>query len=107
LQFDPKGFEWVEINKREEAVIAFKRKGCKPDNDVLVVMNMTPVPRHQFPIHVQGKKLWSAIFNSDAKIYGGAGDLTNSIIESSPQDEKGDWSKLLLNLPALSAIVLV
>jgi len=106
LQFDPKGFEWVEINKREEAVIAFKRKGLKPENDILIVMNMTPVPRHQFPIHVQGKKVWSEIFNSDSKKFGGAGDLTNTGIQSTPQDEKGDWNQLLLNLPALSAIVL-
>jgi len=106
LQFDPKGFEWVEMNKREEGVIAFKRKGLQPENDILVVMNMTPVPRHQFPIHVQGKKVWSEIFNSDAKIYGGAGDLTNTSINSHPQDEKGEWNQLLLNLPALSAIVL-
>ena len=107
LQFDPTGFEWVEINKREEAVIAFKRKGLEAKNDVLVVMNMTPVPRHQFPIHVQGKKVWNEIFNSDAKKYGGAGDLTNSSIISHPQDEKGEWNQVLLNLPALSAIVLV
>ena len=106
LQFDPTGFEWVEINKREEAVIAFKRKGLKPENDILVVMNMTPVPRHQFPIHVAGKKGWNEIFNSDAKKYGGAGDLTNTSIVLHPQDEKGEWNQLLLNLPALSAIVL-
>ena len=106
LQFDPTGFEWVEINKREEAVIAFKRKGLKPENDILVVMNMTPVPRHQFPIHVAGKKGWKEIFNSDAKKYGGAGDLTNTSIVLHPQDEKGEWNQLLLNLPALSAIVL-
>jgi len=107
LQFDPTGFEWVEINKREEAVIAFKRKGLKPENDILVVMNMTPVPRHQFPIHVAGKKVWKEIFNSDAKKYGGTGDLTNTSIVLHPQDEKGEWSQVLLNLPALSAIVLV
>jgi 1,4-alpha-glucan branching enzyme len=107
LQFDPTGFEWVEMNKRDEAVIAFKRKGLKPENDILVVMNMTPVPRHQFPIHVEGKKVWNEIFNSDAKKYGGAGDLANSSIVLHPQDEKGEWSQLLLNLPALSAIVLV
>ena len=106
LQFDPTGFEWVEINKREEAVIAFKRKGLKPENDILVVMNMTPVPRHQFPIHVAGKKRWNEIFNSDTKKYGGAGDLTNTSIVLHPQDEKGEWNQLLLNLPALSAIVL-
>ncbi len=106
LQFDPTGFEWVEINKREEAVIAFKRKGLKPENEILVVMNMTPVPRHQFPIHVEGKKVWNEIFNSDAKKYGGVGDLTNSSILAHPQDEKGEWNQLLLNLPALSAIVI-
>jgi 1,4-alpha-glucan branching enzyme len=106
LQFDPRGFEWVEIHKREEAVIAFKRKGLAPENDVLVIMNMTPVPRHQFPIHVAGKKGWNEIFNSDAKKYGGAGDLTNTSIVLHPQDEKGEWNQLLLNLPALSAIVL-
>ncbi|MEY4052217.1 MAG: 1,4-alpha-glucan branching protein GlgB [Chitinophagia bacterium] len=106
LQFNPKGFEWVELNKREEVVIAFKRKGLKTENDILVVMNMTPVPRHQFPIYVEGKKKWREIFNSDAKKYGGAGDLTNTSILAYPQDEMGNWNQLLLNLPALSAIVL-
>ena len=105
-QFDPKGFEWVEVNKREEAVIAFKRKGKNEEDDILVVMNMTPLPRHAFPIHVYGKKQWKEIFNSDAKKYWGVGDLNNASIPMESQDENGDWNKLLLNLPALSAIVL-
>jgi 1,4-alpha-glucan branching enzyme len=106
-QFDPKGFEWVEVNKREEAVIAFKRKGKNAEVDILVVMNMTPIPRYDFPIHVHGKKQWKEIFNSDAKKYWGVGDLNNASIPMHPQDEIGEWNKLLLNLPALSAIVLI
>ena len=106
-QFDPKGFEWVEVNKREEAVIAFKRKGKNAEEDILVVMNMTPIPRYDFPIHVHGKKQWKEIFNSDAKKYWGVGDLNNESIPMHPQDEIGEWNKLLLNLPALSAIVLI
>jgi 1,4-alpha-glucan branching enzyme len=106
LQFDPNGFEWVEVNKREEAVIAFKRKGKNPKDDILVVLNMTPIPRHQFSIHVHGNKTWKQLFNSDDKKYWGAGDLNNTTIPIYPQDEKGDWNELLLNLPALSAIVL-
>ncbi len=106
LQFDPKGFEWVELNKRDEAVMAFKRKGKNTAEDVLVVMNMTPVPRHDYPIHVYGKKVWKEIFNSDAKQYWGVGDLNNPNIPMQSQEDKGGWNKLLLNLPALSAIVL-
>jgi 1,4-alpha-glucan branching enzyme len=106
LQFDPNGFEWVEVNKREEAVIAFKRKGKNPIDDILVVLNMTPIPRHQYSIHVHGNKTWKQLFNSDDKKYWGAGDLNNTTIPIYPQDEKGDWNELLLNLPALSAIVL-
>jgi len=105
FQFDPRGFQWVEINKKQEGVIAFKRKGLIPENDVLVVMNMTPVPRYQFPIYVQHKKNWKEIFNSDAKIYWGAGDLNNSTITTTPKDENGEWHQLLLDLPALSALV--
>ena len=103
LQFDPNGFEWVEVNKREEAVIAFKRKGKNPKDDILVVLNMTPIPRHQYSIHVHGNKTWKQLFNSDDKKYWGAGDLNNTTIPIYPQDEKGDWNELLLNLPALSA----
>jgi 1,4-alpha-glucan branching enzyme len=106
LQFDPQGFEWVELNKRDEAVMAFKRKGKKPAEDILVILNMTPVPRYNYPIHVFGKKAWKEIFNSDAKQYWGVGDLNNPNIPMEGQDEKGAWNKLLLNLPALAAIVL-
>ena len=56
MQFDPGGFEWVETNKRNEGVIAFKRKGKTPHDEVIVIMNMTPVPRYDFPIHVQDSK---------------------------------------------------
>ena len=106
LQFDPGGFEWVETNKRNEGVIAFKRKGKTPHDEVIVIMNMTPVPRHDFPIHVYGKSNWIEIFNSDAKEFWGVGDLYNPAIVGVSTDEKKQWFELSLNLPALSAIVL-
>jgi 1,4-alpha-glucan branching enzyme len=106
LQFDSRGFEWVETNKRNEGVIAFKRKGKTPHDEVIVIMNMTPVPRYDFPIHVYGKSHWKEIFNSVAKEFWGVGDLYNPTIVGVPKDEKKQWWELSLNLPALSAIVL-
>ena len=106
LQYDTAGFEWVETNKRQEGVIAFKRKSKDPKEEILVVFNMTPVPRHDYPIHVYGNKPWKEIFNSDDKTYWGVGDLYNKQIRIEPQDDKKEWFKLILELPALSAIVL-
>jgi 1,4-alpha-glucan branching enzyme len=106
LQYDEGGFEWVETNKRQEGVIAFKRKGKDPKEALLVVFNMTPVPRHQFPIHVAGKSIWKEIFNSDDKAYWGVGDLFNKEVKGVSVDGTNDWKLLQLELPALSAIVL-
>jgi 1,4-alpha-glucan branching enzyme len=106
LQYDVGGFEWVETNKRQEGVIAFKRKGKDPKEEMLVVFNMTPVPRHQFPIHVYGKTEWKEIFNSDAIAFWGVGDLFNQEVKASSVDGSNQWQVLHLELPALAAIVL-
>ena len=106
LQFDPAGFEWVETNKRSEGVLAFMRKGKDSAESVLVVLNMTPVSRTDFPIHVQGKKVWRQIFNTDAKEFWGVGDLSNDIISTISNTENEQWGVLTVQLPALAAIVL-
>jgi 1,4-alpha-glucan branching enzyme len=84
----------------------FKGKSKDEKEEILVVFNMTPVPRHDYPIHVYGNKQWKEIFNSDDKSYWGVGDLYNKVIRIEPQDDKKEWFKLTLELPALSAIVL-
>ncbi|MGI9138278.1 MAG: alpha amylase C-terminal domain-containing protein, partial [Sediminibacterium sp.] len=105
LQFDPAGFEWVETNKRNEGVLAFMRKSMVAEEAVLVVLNMTPVSRNDFPIHVYGKKVWKQIFNSDAPEFWGVGDLKNDSLSVISNTENKDWGILTIQLPALSALV--
>ena len=105
LQFDPAGFEWVETNKRSEGVLAFMRKGNEASESVLVVLNMTPVSRNDFPIHVPGKKVWRQIFNSDAPKFWGVGDLSNDTLTPISNTENEQWGVLTVQLPALAAIV--
>jgi 1,4-alpha-glucan branching enzyme len=105
LQYETGGFEWVELNQRQEGIIAFKRKGKDPKQDILVVFNMTPVPRHQCPIHVNGKSIWKEIFNSDAKAFWGSGDVYNQEVHVSA-NEPNNGCFLQLELPPLAAIVL-
>ena len=105
-QFSQDGFEWVDLNHRNESIIVFKRKGKKPKNDLLVVLNMTPVVRNDWKIHVQGKQNWQEIFNSDAVKYWGTGDVLNSVIGVREVDKTEKWYELNLNLPPLAAVLL-
>ena len=103
-QFNQYGFEWVDLNHRSEAVIVFKRKGKKADDDILIVLNMTPVVHTDWKVHVQGKQNWKEIFNSNDKKYWGTGDIYNPEIEVRVTDEDGKWYELNLNLPPLGAV---
>ena len=105
-QFDPAGFEWVDLGHRSESVMAFKRRGKKPSLDILVVINATPVVRQDWKIKVQGKTSWQEIFNSDAKHFWGTGVVYNPLVPCICLDKKEQWYELTLQLPALSAVVL-
>ena len=106
-QFGTDGFEWVDLNHRDECVMVYKRKGNKPKDDAIVVLNMTPVVRMNWEIYVYNKKNWKEVFNSDAKSFWGTGDVFNPAIKAELVDKDTKCYKLTLNLPALGGIVLV
>ena len=105
-QFDTAGFEWVDLDHREESVMVFKRRGVKTNEDVLVILNMTPVVRYDWEIMVTGKKYTKEIFNSDSTKYWGTGTVYNPEVKSQILDREQKKYKLIVNLPALSAIIL-
>ncbi|MBK7291682.1 MAG: 1,4-alpha-glucan branching protein GlgB [Chitinophagaceae bacterium] len=105
-QFKKDGFEWVDLNHRAESIIVYKRKGEMETDDLLVILNMTPVVRNDWEIEVIGKPYSKEIFNSDGKIYWGTGDVFNPEIRCKLIDKNQQKYKLTVNLPPLAGIVL-
>jgi 1,4-alpha-glucan branching enzyme len=105
-QFQSGGFEWVDLNHRSESVLVYKRKGLKDENDVIVLLNVTPVVRHNWEIYVHGKGKWTELFNSDSKEFWGTGDVYNPSIKSELVDKPSNCYKLTIHLPALGAVVI-
>ncbi|MBS1915928.1 MAG: 1,4-alpha-glucan branching protein GlgB [Bacteroidetes bacterium] len=105
-QFNMYGFEWVDLNHRAESVISYRRKGKKPKDDVLVILNMTPVVRHDWKVYTYGKSSWKEIYNSDDKKYWGSGDVSNPEPVVNLVDKKEKMYEINVHLPALGAIVL-
>ena len=104
-QFDQKGFEWTEINKQKEGVLAFKRKGKHRDQDILVVMNVSNKPHQQWKMTVKGKHHWKEIFNSNDIAFWGTGENMNENITISPVDKKRRIYEIIIDIPALSAMI--
>lgn len=105
-QFEPEGFEWIDLNHRHESVIVYKRKGNSAAEDVLVLLNMTPVVRHNWQVYVKGKAAWKEIFNSNDKAFWGTGDVYNPAVVTELVDEESDTYRVTVHLPALGGVVL-
>lgn len=105
-QFDIEGFEWLDLNHRQESVISYKRKSSKSGEEIVVVLNMTPVERKDWKITVPDKSKWKEIFNSDQIDYWGTGEYLNTSILTPVQHKTESTFEVILNLPPLGGIVL-
>jgi len=102
---EPWGFEWVIGDAAAISAFAYLRR-ARNGESVLVLLNMTPVVRHDFRIGVPEAGFWAELLNTDAGVYGG-GDVGNAggvEAEQVPAHGK-DWS-VNLTLPPLAALVL-
>jgi 1,4-alpha-glucan branching enzyme len=113
-QFNVHGFEWIDLNHREDCVLVYRRKGKEEREDLLIILNVAPVPRWDWQIIVSGHKYHKEIFNSDLQKYWGSGNVTNPDIrmeliktgDDGTGEEQPRKYKLIINLPPLAAIVL-
>ena len=66
----PEGFAWAVVDDRAQSVFAWFRRGG--EDEVLVVLNLTPVPRQGYPIPVPRDGVWRELLNTDSVLYGGS-----------------------------------
>jgi 1,4-alpha-glucan branching enzyme len=105
-QFNTHGFEWIDLNHRQECVIVYRRKGKTVSDDLLIILNLTPLPRWNWEVYLTGKTYSQEIFNSDAEKYWGSGTVYNPEIRSKLVNEKDDLYKTTVHLPPLGALIL-
>jgi 1,4-alpha-glucan branching enzyme len=104
--FDESGFEWIEGGDAESSILAYLRKGFKSDDDVLVLLNLTPVFRKEWRIGLPTKGVWKILLNSDDQKFYGSAILNDTTIQSEEIAWHGKKHSALVNLPPLSGLVL-
>lgn len=100
--FRPGGFEWIDCNDTDNSVLSLIRKGDHPQSILVVVVNFTPVPRHNYRVGVPLGGFWKEIANSDAWEYGGSGQGNMGGIEAAPIPSHGRPYSLTMVVPPLA-----
>jgi 1,4-alpha-glucan branching enzyme len=108
LDMSADGFDWIDCCDTENSIVSLVRKSrSKPDEPVVVVLNFTPVPRHNYQIGVPSGGRWKEILNSDAPLYGGSGQGNMGAVEAAPIPLHGRRWSVNLTLPPLGAVFLM
>ena len=106
-QFNPDGFSWHDLSHRQESVITFMRFSAEGNEQLMVILNMTPVERKDWCIRVDEQSSWTEIFNSDHESFWGTGHFKNEQqLDSIADTENSAVFQVKINLPPLGGIIL-
>ena len=105
-QFSFDGFEWINHNDHENSVISYMRKSDDEKDLVIIVCNLTPIPRENYRIGVPKSGKLKELFNSDRTEFNGTGNYLNKILKTDSIKWDGRENSIELNLPPLAMIAI-
>lgn len=103
--FVEEGFQWVEQGDDKNSVYAYLRKGYEEKDDLLIVLNLTPVVRQDFRVGVPKNGIWEEILNSDQRDFYGSG-VGDPVYNSSTVHWMGFDQSIVMTLPPLGGLIL-
>lgn len=104
VDFEPKGFEWIDFRDTDSSIISFIRHAKAPDDYLVVICNFTPIPRYGYRLGVLEECFYKEVLNSDSSEYGGSnmGNLGGVYSEKIPWH--GKPCSVKITLPPLAVL---
>lgn len=106
VDFDYHGFEWVDCHDHDDSTLSYVRRAKDPEDYLVVCLNFTPVPRHDYRLGVPEMGVYDEIFNSDSTYYDGSNVGNTPGIEAEEFPYHGRPASIRMSLPPLAAVVL-
>jgi 1,4-alpha-glucan branching enzyme len=100
---DPHGFQWVDVADKQNSVVSYVRRDG--DDHVLVVLNLTPVPRDRYRIGVPEEVPYRCLLSSDDRHFGGSGWQCPDVAPAQAVPFHGHAHSIELSLPPLAMVV--
>lgn len=105
--FSHNGFAWIDCEDAMNSTIVYRRIGDGEDDEAVIAINFTPVPRHAHRIGLARSGTWREALNTDSAHYGGSGMGNMGRIEAQAEPWMNLPCSAEIVLPPLAAIVLV
>ena len=70
--YDHAGFYWIDCSDQREQHPLLRPAGLQGSTRLVVILNLTPVPRPHYRVGLPRPGHWREVLNSDAAIYGGS-----------------------------------
>lgn len=99
------GFRWIDADNVEQSILSYRRID-KSGEEIIVILNFTPVVREEYLVGVSQGGTYEEIFNSDDEKYGGSGVLNGSAIESTGIEWNCLPDSIRLRIPPLGATMI-
>jgi 1,4-alpha-glucan branching enzyme len=103
--FSPEGFRWIDCRDTDNSVYSFLRSAADPSDNLVFVVNFTPLPRMGYRVGVPGPGWYAEVLNSDAAAYGGSNMGNAGGLQAEEIAWQGYGWSLNLTLPPLSVLV--
>lgn len=100
------GFEWIDTSDADYSIISFMRCSGEPADNIVVICNFTPIPRHNYRVGLPVEGLYAELLNSDHPDYGGSGVGNPSPIAAEPLPWQRCAFSATFHLPPLGVIFL-
>ena len=101
---DPAGFAWIDCDDKDELVVSYRR--VSGDEQLIVVLNLTPVPRPGYRVGLPLAGGYRVLFDSDDEAFGGGGYASGQTIEAVAEPHKGQPCSAPVQVPPLGALIL-
>jgi 1,4-alpha-glucan branching enzyme len=106
LDHEHAGFRWIEADDYEQSVISFIRNSENEAQQLVIILNFTPIPRDKYRIGVPGPGEYELLLNSDQKVFGGSDYETAARVKTEEIPYHGFDHSISINLPPLAGIYL-
>jgi 1,4-alpha-glucan branching enzyme len=105
LDFDWRGFEWIDCHDFQDSTLSFIRRGEDREDFLVVACNFTPVPRFQYRLGVPRAGWYREVFNSDSMYYGGSNLGNGPGVQAEDVSSHGRPASVQVTLPPLATVV--